>query len=156
MATGTPYAAAAAYDLARDPVVEPDVLDLVAHEAVTEYAEHPGARVVADAEDGVVLTRQALHHAHRLRAALDQRRARVEQLGQQVAHRAVGVVHQYGGRARVIRTPDGRVRVLGHQDPAPLVVPPRRLDVLRVDQPGDSLHVHAQINLHGRQRMFLP
>jgi hypothetical protein len=106
----------------------------VAHEAVAHHAEGAGPGVVADAERGAEARVEALQHAHPLAAALDEPRAGVELVVKQVAHRPVGVIDENVRGAGSERAAHRRVDVLGHHDPAPLVIPAGRLDVLGIHQ----------------------
>ena len=135
-------------NLADGPVIEPHVFNLVAHEAVAHHAEGAGPGVVADAERGAEARVEALQHAHPLAAALDEPRAGVELVVKQVAHRPVGVIDENVRGAGSERAAHRRVDVLGHHDPAPLVIPAGRLDVLGIHQAGDALHIHGDVDLH--------
>jgi len=75
-------------------------------------------------------------------------RAGVQLVGQQVTHRPVRVINENVRRAPGARAAYGRVDVFRHHEPAALVVPPGRLDILGIHQPGDAFHVRADVDPH--------
>ena len=112
----------------------------------------PCARVVADHADAVHAQFHARHHTQIARLALDRLRARIEQVGQQVAEVAVRVVHVHLGRAAVEGAGDGGIGLVGHPATRALVLGVACARLLRVTDAGHAFDIDGDEDFHGLEK----
>ncbi len=102
---------------------------------------------MAHEEDRREIAGQPGRHIERLGLAEDEVGARIEQLGNDVAHGAVTVVHQHFGGTALESAGDGGVDFFGHQ-PAPAHIPHCPAAPAGETTPATHLNVGGDVNLH--------
>jgi len=116
---------------------------------VEDRARMSGASVIADEEAGVVAAVDALAHEPRLRGADEQLGARVDLIGIEVVHVAVGVVDAEPRRAVRCGTFDGGVHFLGHPGARALVLDAAHHHVAVGRDAADAFHVDGDPHARG-------
>ena len=108
--------------------------------------------MVADHADGVDPLLNPGHHAEVAGLALDHLRAWIEQVCQQIAKAAMGVIDQHRAGPGVKGAGDGGIGLVGHQAAGTLVFGVAGAGLLGVEDARHTFDVSGDQDFHGLKR----